>query len=106
MNQPNLFSARQARDEGIARTSSKNSAWIVKAMHLLTKMKPEHPEATGEEMRVWLLSNGLWNPTSVHAWGALTRQALRGGVIEDTGKVKQMWTERSHARRTPIWRFV
>lgn len=105
MNQPSLFSAVKARDDGIARTSSKNSAWLVSALEMLPQMKSAMHEATGEEMRIWLRANGLPEPTSPHAWGAMTRTAYTRGIIEDTGRVKHMWTEKSHARRTPIWRF-
>lgn len=105
MNQPSLFEARKARDEGIAKTSSKNSAWLADAMERLSRMSLEHSEVTGEEMRVWLTANGLPAPTSPHAWGALTQHAVRCGILVDTGRVKQMWTEKSHARRTPVWRF-
>jgi hypothetical protein len=106
LNQPTLFDARAARDEGIRLSRKKNSEWLVKALHMLRGMKHEHSEVTGEEMRVWLLANGLPAPSTPHAWGMLTRTAMKGGMLLDTGRQKQMWTEKSHARRTPIWRFT
>lgn len=106
MNQVSLWQARRARDEGIERTRSKNSDWLIEALSLLPRMKAEHREATGEGMRIWLLSNGLKPPTSPNAWGSLTRTAMKRGVIRDTERVTQMFTEKSHARRTPIWEIV
>lgn len=107
MNQPNLFEARAARDEGLTRTTIKNRDWMFRALELLRKMKLDnYLEATGEEMRHWLLTRGLSAPSSANTWGALTRHAVRQGIIADTQRIKQMVAVKSHARRTPIWRFL
>lgn len=104
--QTNLFEARRARDDGLKRTTRKNTEWLEAGLKMLPRMAMEHREASGEEMRIWLLANGLAAPTSPHAWGALTRTAVTRGLIKDTHRVKQMWTEKSHARRTPVWEIV
>jgi hypothetical protein len=104
--EPLHLEARKARDAGIARTTSKNSAWMSKAMELLPHMKRDHQQTTGEFIRMWLTMKGLEAPTSPHAWGALTSHAVKAGILKDTGRVMQMTTEKSHARRTPVWEFV
>lgn len=109
MNQPTLFDARTARDEGIRRSRKKNSVWLAKALSLLPAMKAAgYSDVTGEEMRIFLRSHAcdLEEPSSPHAWGMLIRTAMKRGLITDTGRQKQMWTEKSHARRTPVWRLV
>jgi len=107
MNQPSLFSAaRAARDDGVAKTSAKNSEWMERALDLVTSMKGSLEEFTGEMLRMKLRAAGLSDPSKPHAWGALTITLVKKGVIVDTGKVSQMFTEKSHARRTPVWRFA
>ncbi len=105
MGQQDLFAARQARDRGLTRTRTHNSEWLAEAMRLLPAMKLDFHEVTGESIRLWLLTNGLQAPASPHAWGALTNAAVRAKLIEDTGRVVQMAVKKSHARRTPLWRF-
>jgi len=104
--QTSLFDARRARDAGIAKTASKNSEWMECALVMLVGMKGEHHQATGEGMRIWLTANGLEAPSDPHAWGALTRIAMKHGLIRDTGRIAQMFTAQSHARRTPVWEFA
>jgi hypothetical protein len=98
--------SRSERDLGIVRITSNNRTWMQSALAMLPAMKAEYSEATGEDMRAWLLGNGLHKPTKPNAWGALTRSAIRLGIIADTGRVGQMAATRSHARRTPLWRFL
>jgi hypothetical protein len=104
--QRSLFESRAERDIGIARVSLSNESWIEKALAILRVMKCCQHEATGEDIRLWLLAHGLEEPTKPHAWGALTRTAVLRGILADTGRVRQMKDKRSHARRTPLWRFV
>lgn len=104
--QMNLPLARAARDAGLLAVTDANVTWLAKALVLLALMRQEHAEATGEMMRAWLLKRGLEQPSSSHAWGALVRCAMTRGVIADTGRVMSMATVKSHARRTPVWRFT
>lgn len=109
MNQASLFDARQARDEGIAKTVMKNESWLERAISMLPAMKKEYSYVTGvtgEAVRVWVLAHGLEHPLSQHAWGALVRTAMKRGLIRDTGRQAQMVTEKSHARRTPLWEII
>jgi hypothetical protein len=105
--QPLPLEARKERDAGIARTTSKNSEWMSLALDLLRKAKGYFPNgATGEMMRLHLTQHGLAQPTSQNAWGALTSHAVKAGILKDSGRVMQMTTKKSHARRTPVWEFV
>lgn len=108
MNQVPLFQARAARDEGIALTAAKNAGWLADALKLIPLMKSEGGinETTGEGIRMALTLRGLRQPSSPHAWGMLTRTAIKNGLLRDTGQVWQMVTKKSHARRTPLWEIV
>lgn len=86
--------------------SPSNGNWLYRAMTMLPRMKEEYPEATGEEMRIWLLSQGLDRPASSNAWGSLTNAMKKSGKIVQTGRRKKMWTNRAHGRTTDIWRFT
>ena len=106
MNQARLFDARQARDEGIAKVAAVNVTWLGASLALLSSMKAEgHKTITGEGFRVWLTAHGII-PESPHAWGMLMRTAVKRGLIKDTGRSVQMFTKKSHARRTPVWEIV
>lgn len=102
----NLDAARVARDAGIAKVMSVNLTWSDRAMELLRVMREDHREVTGEIVRLWLRNAGLEEPSAPHAWGGLIRGAVKRGLLMDTGRQTQMTAERSHARRTPIWRFA
>jgi hypothetical protein len=97
--------ARVGRDEGIATVTENNLPWHDRALALLQRLAGSGREMTGEEMRLWLIEQGLESPAAPHAWGALTRHACTSGLLEDTGTVRQMAEIKSHARRSPVWRF-
>mgnify|MGYP001580413892 CR=1 FL=1 len=102
----NIVESREARDAAIAIVILNNSSWVERALAAMPFMRHEFPETSGEGLRIWLLSNGLEEPLSPHAWGALTRTAMKRGILVDTGRMTQMNTKKSHARRTPLWRFA
>lgn len=107
MVQHSLFEARQARDEGIEKVRSKNSEWLERALEWLPGMKAEgHESVTGEGIRIWMHGRGLPDPTNAHAWGMLVRTAVKRGLLVDTGRQTQMFTKKSHARRTPLWKVM
>jgi len=101
-----LSSGRARRDEGIARSVGKNAAYLESALQLLRVLATERAFVTGEAIRVHVISKLGEQPTSPHFWGSLTRTAATRGILKDTGRVEQMKSVRSHARRTPIWEFV
>lgn len=100
--------ARQLRDEGINRVLASNATWVHDAMHALDVARVDGKlpaEFTGEDLRGFLAEKGIV-PSKAHAWGALTRTLAISGRIVDTGRVRKMADPRSHARRTPIWRWA
>jgi len=111
MNQPTLFDlhkSRDARDKGIEQVTHNNENWYGSAINKLAYFADQHPgwEGSGEDIRRELRLRGLDNPKHPNAWGGLIVHAVKIGLIKDTGKLTQMTAKKSHARRTPVWRFV
>lgn len=107
--QLDLVASLEARDAGIAQVSDSHVAWIEDARDGIRWLRSNGMlplEVTGEDIRVALLAAGMPAPKRPHAWGALMRTLATGGAIEDTGRSVHMRDVRSHARRTPVWRFA
>jgi len=100
-------SAKDARDEGIARVTRSNKKWMAEAMPCLLQVTPVGDEDISETFRLRMTASGLRPPTRHQAWGALMRHAARAGWFEQVvGDLKPMVTKRSHARRSMVWRRV
>lgn len=107
MKQTSFFDdgeAERLRDEGLDKVGSHNEDWMGLALSKLNS-HPRNVEVTGEELKVWLLKNGLPNPKHHNAWGCLVRLAASAGLIEPTGRACRMRLAKSHARVNPIWYF-
>lgn len=98
-----LHPEEQARDLALASVAENNAAWMAKGLSLLGRMRGCFAQASGEQVRMWLLSQGLGQPTTSHAWGSLINHAVRRGVLVDSGKTVKMQQPGSHSRRTPLW---
>lgn len=92
-----------ARDAALASVAANNAAWMSKGLSLLGTMRRTYAQASGEEIREWMLRNGLGEPTSPKAWGSLINHASRLGALKDSGKSTRMRAKGSHGRRTPLW---
>lgn len=57
-----------------------------------------------EDFRDYATCNGLPQPASHKAWGALCGVAARRGLIEPTGQVKKAKAAKTHAHRVMEWR--
>lgn len=57
-----------------------------------------------EDFRDYATCNGLPEPASHNAWGALCGLASRRGLIEPTGHVLKSKHAQGHARRALEWR--
>jgi len=106
-----LFSfshAKAARDEGLAKVEGNNQEWmalaIIETRQLVNEYGQEH-EFTAEWLKHRLVPL-IGHPSSPNCFGALTMRLLRLQVISDTGRVGRMQDERSHARKTSIYKFV
>ena len=101
-----LAGSRKNRDLGMASTITSNAIWHDQALAMLQPLRGSKREVTGEDVRAWLVANGIDQPQTPHAYGALISHMVRIKMLEDTGRVSRMSLVRSHARRTPVWRFV
>ena len=43
-------------------------------------------------------------PHHHNAWGSLTNQLVRAGILVDTGRLAKSKKVSSHARRNPVWK--
>jgi hypothetical protein len=74
---------------------------MARGMEYIQKLPPG--DYTSEDINARLDIAGI-KPHTPKAYGALTSHAVRLGLLEDTGRVRQMKKYKSHARRTPVWR--
>jgi hypothetical protein len=96
-----LFGSRKARDEGIALVSGNAESFMARGIEFISRLPPG--DYTSEDINARLVIVGI-TPHTPKAYGALTSHAVRLGLLEDTGRVRQMKKYKSHARRTPVWR--
>jgi hypothetical protein len=96
-----LFGSRRARDQGISLVSGNAPTFMARGIAFITGLPPGN--YTSEDINARLENAGII-PHTDKAYGALTRHAVRLGLLEDTGMVRQMKKVKSHARRTPVWR--
>ena len=60
-------------------------------------------EVLAEDMRSLCEEAGI-TPHHHNAWGSLTCQLVRAGVLQETGRLAKSRKPSSHARRQPVWR--
>jgi hypothetical protein len=99
--QPDLFEARKARDEGIMRVRKHSGPWFDDALAAVGMLRGF--VGTAEDMRLQIVPK-VGHPHHHNTWGALTRAAVKQCLLLDTGRFGQMRTKKSHARKTPIYR--
>ena len=102
---PDMARAEELRDNAIAKVSGNNEDWMTMALSLMRR-HPVNIEVTGEEIRIWLIKNGLDAPKHHNAWGAFINSAVNAGMLVATGKVRKMKLPKSHARQTLVWRVI
>jgi len=113
--QPSLLDwtpAVVARDAGLAQVQSNNPDWFALAMIELEEIARHGSSSwanietfTGETIRQ-MIAPLVGHPRSPNAWGALIMSALRKKFIEPTGQYTAMKAERSHARKTAVYRWA
>ena len=101
MTQLDLFKARAARDEAIARVRGNAGDFVDRALEAL-RLSPTR-RMTGEDIRVLLTGWGIV-PHHHNAWGAVVRAGITRGILEETGAYVSMRDIRSHARKTQVYR--
>lgn len=94
--------ATAARDQGISLVQRK--AWMEDGLARIRQLGPW--EGISEDWRVKFLGEGMAPPHHKNAWGALAKVAQAHGLIEWTGRIRNMKTEKSHARGSYVWRTI
>lgn len=97
-------SAKGARDEAIERVS--DESWMDDAFNVLLGCVEVGWEGTGEEIREMLTGRGLRDPHHHNCWGAFIMDMLRRKYLTKTGVYVNMHTVKSHARATPVLRWL
>ncbi|MBZ5673694.1 MAG: hypothetical protein LAP61_05550 [Acidobacteriia bacterium] len=104
--------SRAARDAGLFQVQSNNLDWFALAMIELEEIAKHGSRHwanietfTGETIRL-MLAPMVGQPGSPNAWGSLIMHAVRKKLIEPTGQYVSMKLERSHARKTPVYRWA
>lgn len=93
--------ARDARDEALRRVAMHSGHYFDLAMCVVISL-PTGWTGTGEDLRLICLKS-IGKPHHHNVFGALTNSAQRHGLLYDTGKIRQMQEEQSHARKTGVW---
>lgn len=94
--------AKIERDKALTAVKKKSGEWFADAMAALEGLELEG-EFTGEDIRHMVVEI-VGDPHHHNTWGALIKQAVERGIIEETGEFVQMQDKQSHARRSPVYR--
>lgn len=95
--------SESARDHGIATVARNAGTEFMEQAKAVILDRLSGTECLAEEMRRVCEEAGVV-PHHHNAWGSLTNQLVRAGVLIDTGRLGKSTSLRSHARRQPIWR--
>ena len=99
-----LASASEAaRDQAIATVARNAGVEFMEQAKAVILDRLSGTECLAEEMRRVCEEAGVM-PHHHNAWGSLTNQLVRAGILQDTGRFAKSTSLRSHARRQPIWR--
>lgn len=94
--------AMEARDNALDRVTKTAGKWSEVAMGYFRSL-PNGIEVTGEDVRRMLTDKGLPPPHHHNAWGAFIMNLVKSGVLVSTGRMVNMKTQKSHARRTLVY---
>jgi len=106
---PRASLGAQDRDAGVELVAFNNIQWMQAAVAGLRALRGEvwmGIAFTGEDIRAVLTERGLPPPLHSNAWGALILDAIRTGVIERTGEIRQARLRSSHARNMIVYRWT
>jgi hypothetical protein len=97
-----LFSGQIERDKAIAQVSGHNERWMDLCLENSARYIKHHVDFTGEDIRFYC-SKIVAIPSHPNAWGALIQTLIKKKLIRKTGEYRQMKSEDSHARSTPVY---
>lgn len=86
------------RDEGIKKVFANNEEWMRAAILCLHQLPPGW-KGLPEDWRFAMIKS-IGYPTNDHAWGALTLEAKKRGLIRPTGRRRKMQARKSNSRKT------
>lgn len=87
------------RDEGMGRVYKNNKEWMAAAFLCLHKFLFPGWRGQPEDWRYFLIKE-IGYPTKDKAWGPLTKEMLKRGMIRPTGRRLKMQSKKSNARKT------
>jgi hypothetical protein len=108
---PGYFAAKfgpaiEARDKALKKVmANAGDEWKDMALRYLGWYSQGRPDFIAEEFRIYWQREDLPPPHHHNAWGALFRIAAQQGWLEMTNTIRSMSTVRSHARKSPVWRY-
>jgi hypothetical protein len=96
--------ARAARDKALKKVmANAGQEWQTLALYHLRLFAQIRKDFIAEEFRLYM--DPHYSPHHHNAWGALFRIAAQQGWLEMTNTIRSMSTVRSHARKSPVWRY-
>ena len=98
-----IHRAREARDEGMAKTTVKQESlkWKEEFLHRIRALRRGY-EGTAEEIRRHVCMT--MPPGSPNTIGATINAAVKHGLLEWTGRMQSPQSVKSHARKIQVWR--
>lgn len=99
------FFAQAARDTALTQVTDNAGSWMDMALDQLPRLRRQMTEFTGEQLRLEI-TDAIGAPHHHNAWGALVMIAVNRKIIYNTGSYVAMKTTKSHARRTPVYRWM
>jgi hypothetical protein len=94
-----MDTGKARRDEGIHKVTQNNLSWMENGIHCVEYFIAPGREVTAEDLRACVS-----DPRHGNAWGALTRAAVRQGLLEPTGRYTKARLPSNHAREIKIYR--
>lgn len=86
---------------------SKSVSWHNKALNLIaSSLHEDHTRVTGEDIRFWLRSKRIRNPSSPNAYGALIRSAIDNGILRRLSRYQASVSPSSHGRKRRVYSVV
>lgn len=95
--------SESAKDQALGLVSRHAGIAFMEAAKGVILERLSGTECLAEEMRRVCEDAGVV-PHHHNAWGSLTNQLVKAGILLDTGRLAKSRSVRSHARRQPVWR--
>lgn len=89
---------RSRKDDGMDRVWRNNAEWMTLAILCLHQL-PKGWHGLPEQWR-WAITKAIGAPTDPHAWGSLTNEIIRRGLVRKTGRRFPMQDPTSNHRMT------